>query len=155
RPVGVRHRDDRARRRRYVRGRRVVPDGGRRMDQPAASTLTVPELALEPWPKRLWRTYVTDVRAAANARATVTPATDRKMVIVFVVAALALTANNFLSDGSLPLSSHGDFNHLAYWAFVMVVTYVVPPVLAIKLVFHEPLRDYGLRVRGIGSHGRT
>src|SRR5262249_56344985 len=87
RPVGVRHRDDRARRRRYVRGRRVVPDGGRRMDQPAASTLTVPELALEPWPKRLWRTYVTDVRAAANARATVTRATDRQMVIRFVVAA--------------------------------------------------------------------
>jgi membrane protease YdiL (CAAX protease family) len=154
------------------------------MDQPAASTLTVPEITLEApprlsGPRRLWREYVTDLRASANARATVTRETDRKMVIVFVVAALALTCNNFLSDGAHPgwltstlsgiglgglanrlddallTSTHRDFNQLAFWAVVMIVTYTVPAILTIKLVFHERIRDYGVRIKGIGTHGRT
>ncbi len=152
------------------------------MDQPTAPTLTLPELApgaLEPWTRRVWRTYVTDVRAAANARAAVTRATDRRMVIVFLTAAVALTCNNFLSDGARPqwletllravgcsalatrlhdamvVSSHRDFNQLAFWAVVMVVTYVVPPLLVIRFVFREHARDFGLRVHGIVRHVRT
>lgn len=142
------------------------------MDQPAAPALTV---RTRPW----WRTYVTDVRGAANTRAEVTAATDRKMVLVLVTTAIALTCNNFLSDGANPgwletllrgaglgglahrlhdamlVSSHRDFNQLAFWALVVIGTYVVPPVLLIRLVLHERVRDYGLRVRGIGSHART
>jgi len=155
------------------------------MDQPAAATLTIPELTddvdapVESWWRRMRRTYVTDVRATANARAAVTRETDRKMVIVFVVAAVALTCNNFLSDGSNPawaestlrffglaslahrlhdallVSSHRDFNQLAFWAVIMVATYWVPAVLAIRLVFHERVRDYGLRIKGILPHLRT
>jgi hypothetical protein len=149
------------------------------MDQPASPALTVPELALEPWHRRIWRTYVTDVRAAANARAIVSRESDRKMVLVLVTAAVALTCNNFLSDGSHPawlesllrglglggtarrlhhamlVSSHREWNQLGFWAVVMVTTYVVPPVLLIRLVFRERVRDYGLRVRGIGRHVRT
>ncbi len=82
----------------------------------------------------------------------VTRETDRKMVIVFVMAALALTLNNFLSDGSNPawaestlrffgfaglanrlndallVSSHRDFNQLAFWAVIMIATYWLPAV---------------------------
>ena len=67
RPVGVRDRNDGARRRRYVGRERMVSDRGGWVDQPAASTLTVPDLAppvVESFPRRLWRTYVTDVRAS-------------------------------------------------------------------------------------------
>jgi len=159
------------------------------VDQPAASTLTPipPDVAAPdgsapnraPLPRRLWRTYVTDVRADADARAATTRATDRKMVIVFVTAAVALTCGNFLSDGSRPqwmerilrtvglhslatrlhdgmlVSTHRDFNQLAFWAVIMVATYWVPAVLAIRLVFHERVRDYGLRIKGILPHLRT
>jgi membrane protease YdiL (CAAX protease family) len=152
------------------------------MDQPAAATLTVPDLTdapVEGWWRRLRRTYVTDVRATANAEARVTRETDRKMVIVFVVAALALTLNNFLSDGSNPawaestlrffgfaglahrlndamtVSSHRDFNQLAFWAVIMIATYWLPAVFAIRVLFHERVRDYGLRVKGILPHVRT
>jgi membrane protease YdiL (CAAX protease family) len=151
------------------------------MDEPTTSTLTVPTLEeprVESWPRRLWREYVTDLRVESNARAEVTRATDRKMVWVFVVAALALTCNNFLSDGSNPawaeralrgvglggfatrlhdsmlVSSHRDFNQLAFWAVIMVATYVIPPVLCIRLVFRERVRDYGVRMKGILPHGR-
>ena len=155
--VGVRHRHDRARRRRYVRGGRVVSDGGGRVDQPAAPTLTAaatraratgargPRRRRESWPRRLWRTFVTDVRADADAHAATTPATDRKMVMVFVTAAVALTCGNFLSDGTQPdgssrscarsgsagsrrgcttamlVSPHRDFNQLAFWAVVVII----------------------------------
>ena len=159
------------------------------MDEPTASTLTVPHPGAadaepkraprEPLPRRLWRTYVTDVRAAADASASTTPATDRKMVWVFVTAAVALTCGNFLSDGSRPqwlerilrtvglpglasrlhdgmlVSTHRDFNQLAFWAVVVITAYVVPAVLVIKVVLRERVRDYGLRVRGILPSVRT
>src|SRR4051812_23132723 len=94
RPLGLRHRRDDSGRRWYLRSGRLVPDGGRRMDQSTTATLT-------PRPG-IWKQYVTDVRAEADAEASTTRATDRKMVIVFVAVALALTANNFLSDGTHP-----------------------------------------------------
>ena len=159
------------------------------MDQPAASTLTPipPDVAAPdgsapnraPLPRRLWRTYVTDVRADADARAATTRATDRKMVIVFVTAAVALTCGNFLSDGSQPqwlerilrtlglhslatrlhdgmlVSTHRDFNQLAFWAVVVIAAYVLPAVFVIRVVLRERVRDYGLRVRGILPHVRV
>ncbi len=160
------------------------------MDQPAAPTLTATApgspFGFEParprrdtGPRRLWRAYVTDVHADADALASTTRATDRKMVLVFVTAAVALTCGNFLSDGSHPqwletilrdaglhglasrlhdgmlVSSHRDFNALAFWAVVVIVAYVLPATLVIKLVLHEHLRDYGLRVHGIVAHVRA
>lgn len=168
------------------------------MDEPATATLTTstgtstgrestgreptgggPPRTGEGWWRRQWRTYVTDVRASANARAVVDRATDVKMVVVFLTAAVALTLNNFLSDGTNPawlvsvlravglrglgtrvhdamlVSAHRDWNQLAFWAVVMLATYLVPPVFAIKFVLHERVRDYGLRRRGIWTHGRA
>jgi membrane protease YdiL (CAAX protease family) len=158
------------------------------LDQPAAPTLTphpngtatrAPDAApaaRESWQSRMWRTYVTEVRADTDARAATTPATDRKMVVVFLTAAVALTCSNFLSDGSHPqwfertlralgfdgvaarlhnallASSQRDFNQLVYWAIVVIACYVVPAALAIRFVLHERVRDYGLRVRGIRPH---
>jgi membrane protease YdiL (CAAX protease family) len=158
------------------------------VDQPAASTLTpparipdrAPALARrEAWPRRLWHTYITDVRADVDARAATNRANDRKMVIVFVTAAVALTCGNFLSDGSHPqwlerilrtaglhglaarlhdgmlVSNHRAFNELAFWAVVVISAYVIPAVFVIKVVLREQLHDYGLRVRGILSHVRV
>lgn len=161
------------------------------MDQPAAPTLTpnsngTGTLAPEPvspprpsWWSRLRRTYVTDVRADTNARAATTAATDRKMVVVFLTAAVALTCSNFLSDGSNPqwlerilravgldgvanrlndallTSSHADFNQLVFWAVVVISCYVIPATIAIRFVLHERVSDYGLRVRGIGRHFKS
>jgi CAAX protease family protein len=159
------------------------------VDQPAAPTLTprpngsggrtAPDLAPQPresWRSRTWRTYVIDVRADTNARAATTPATDRKMIVVFITAALALTCSNFLSDGSNPqwlerilravgldgvatrlndallTSSHSDFNQLVFWAVVVISCYTIPATLAIRFVLHERVLDYGLRVRGILPH---
>ena len=100
RALGVRHRDDRARRRRYVRGGRMVSDGGGWMDQPAASTLTADRRS----GSRLGAGAPRASRGAGGCGArtsptcaptpmrkpTTTRATDRKMVIVFVTAAVAL-----------------------------------------------------------------
>lgn len=37
---------------------------------------------------------------------------------------------------------------LMFWAVGTIVTYVVIPAFVVTCVFHEPLRDYGLRLRG-------
>jgi membrane protease YdiL (CAAX protease family) len=122
---------------------------------------------------------VTDVRADADVHAATTPATDRKMVVVFVTAAIALTCVNFLSDGTqtqwlesilravglnglagrvddaMRVSVHREFNQLAFWAIVVIISYVVPAALVIRFVLHERVLDYGLRVRGILPHARV
>jgi uncharacterized protein len=162
------------------------------MDQPAAPTLTEfdpgrtngrtgPSVnsPREPFLRRMWREYVTDVRVDADAHASTTRATDRKMIIVFVTAAVALTCGNFLSDGGQPqwlerilrtvglhglatrlhdgmlVSAHRDFNQLAFWAVVVISAYVLPAVFVIRVVLRERVRDYGFRVRGILSHVRV
>jgi uncharacterized protein len=132
---------------------------------------------VEAAPRRIWRTYVTDVRAAANARATVTRATERKMAIVFVVAAFALTCNNFLADDpawfvsmlrlvgldglatrlhdATTVSTQRDLNDLAFWAIATIACYTLPALICIRFVFRERVQDYGLRVDGIVRHVRT
>jgi len=159
------------------------------VDQPAAATLTpraegaaervAPDGLARPrpsWRSRTWRTYVTDVRTDTDARAATSPATDRKMVVVFITAAVALTCSNFLSDGSNPqwferilrvvgldglanrlnsallTSSHSDFNQLVFWAVVVISCYTIPAALVIRFVLHERVTDYGVRARGILPH---
>ncbi|HEV2643451.1 MAG TPA: hypothetical protein VGT98_12120, partial [Candidatus Elarobacter sp.] len=133
----------------------------------------------EVWYRRGWREYVTDVRADADAHAATTRATDRKMVIVFVTAAVALTCSNFLSDGSQPqwlerilrtvglrglatrlhdamfFSGHTNFNRLAFWAVVVICAYTLPAVVVVRVVFRERLRDYGVRAQGMLAHARV
>jgi len=142
------------------------------MDESATATLIRPR-------HRVWNEYVTEVRADADAHARVSTATDKKMVIVFITVALALTCNNFLSDGAQPqwlervlraaglgsvatrlhdamlVSTNRDFNQLVFWAIVMILTYVIPPVLVIRFVFRERIRDYGLRIKGMSAHVRV
>jgi membrane protease YdiL (CAAX protease family) len=124
-----------------------------------------------------WETYVTDVRADADARSAITPATDRKMAVVLVTAAVALTLSNFLASDSrwletllrgagldgvasrlhaaMATSVHAEWNDLAFWAAVNIAAYVIPAVLVIRYVLRERVRDYGVRVRGILPHAGT
>ncbi len=120
--------------------------------------------------RSLWRRYVTETieladrcereaRAANPTRATV------KMVVVLVTSALALTAIAFGSRDSswlvslldtlgfstlaerLASATRSQFGQLAFWAVVSIVGYVVPAVIAIKLVLRERVRDFGLRFK--------
>lgn len=115
------------------------------MDQPAAATLTDRPPALQ----RLWTIYVTDVRADANARAQTTVATDRRAVAVLLTAAISLTFSEFWAT-----REEGALDGLASWALVTIACYVVPPVLVIRFVLRDRVRDYGLRIAGIGPHAR-
>ncbi len=97
---------------------------------------------------------------------------DRATVIILLVGALSLTLGQFLSrdgvwlvhllrslgarslagrvDRGLTTSSHAQFWSLVEWAALQVAGYVLLPMLTIRWVLHERIRDYGLRVRGIG-----
>lgn len=131
---------------------------------------------------RLWARYVTGVRddaeaaAAEHRRQVPADVADRRMVVVLVTAALCLTANRFLASGRDPgwlvtlldglgadrlagrlhdaatVSGHAEFHRLAFWAIVQVAGYVVLPVVVIRCVLRERVRDFGLRVSGIGAH---
>lgn len=113
------------------------------MDEPAAPALSRTVGA------RLWREYVTDVRAGADARVRPGPAADRRAVVILLTTAVALTCAEFLAR-----RDRGPLGGLAVWAVVTIGCYVVPPVLVIRVVFGERVRDFGLRVRGIGAHWR-
>jgi membrane protease YdiL (CAAX protease family) len=121
--------------------------------------------------------WLAEARATADAEAAAARAhdarrVDRDVTIVLLVAAVALTLNHFLSqdgtwlvsavralgapglarrlDQAFNHSAHAQFWLLVEWAVVQVTTYVVPAVLTIKLVLHSRVRDFGVRVRGIG-----
>lgn len=130
--------------------------------------------------KRLWRTYVTDVRVTADAESDlyreVTPESKatRDMVVILVAAALALLFRDYAARDGIWLvsllrtvgldgvaatanrwftsSPSAQFNTLALWAIVHLISYVGIPVLVIKFVIGGRLRDFGLRIKGSASH---
>jgi membrane protease YdiL (CAAX protease family) len=99
---------------------------------------------------------------------------DRATVVILLVAAVSLTVSRFLSrDGvwlvhmfrslgapgfarrlqrGFTTSSHRQFWLLLEWAVVQVAGYVVLPMCAVRWLLRERVRDYGLRVRGIGRY---
>lgn len=119
------------------------------MDEPATQTLTAAPLPAT-GPARLWREYVTDVRARANARARTTVATDRRAAVVLVTTAVSLTFAEFFAR-----RGRAGLGGLSEWALVTIACYVIPPVLVIRLVLRERVRDFGLRVDGVGPHWRV
>jgi membrane protease YdiL (CAAX protease family) len=99
--------------------------------------------------------------------------TDSKIIWVLVVAAISLTMQNYTSHAATltPISrfcerlingpeevqpithwlmeiTYDDFFGLVWWTLVTVFWYVVPPVLLIKGVFRERIRDYGVKLAG-------
>lgn len=146
------------------------------MPSPAAAAgRTGPTRAGPTW----WRRYVTDVVdsvEADSARYVATTEPDRaarRTAVVLLVSAVSLTLISFLGRGrdaswlsslleaigldslAADLASHlstdgnPPFSRLMLWGAVSITGYVLLPVLAIRLVLRERVRDYGLRVRGI------
>lgn len=130
---------------------------------------------------RFWKSYVTavqdygDDQSAAYRAATPRGKANRKAVVVLVTSALSLTILNFAAtsqpywlvtliggvglDGwaewareAFETSQYRQRNGLLFWGVGQVIAYTVPPLLAIKLVLKERVRDYGVRIRGIGRH---
>ena len=179
RPLGVRDRNDRARRRRHVRRERMVPDRGGWMDQPAAATLTVPDLAqpasivAAPAVAHLRHRRP---RRRPTRRRTVTPR-DRSQDGHRVrhrrgrarrAATSCPTARNpawLESIAARRRASGARATDCTTRCYVSVAPRLeparvlgrgrhhrrtsCPPVFVIRFVLRERVRDYGLRVRGI------
>lgn len=123
----------------------------------------------------LWHRYVTETieladrqereaRAANPRRATV------KLIVVLVTSALALTAIAFGSRDSswlvslldtfglsalaerLESATRSRIGRLVFWSLVSIAGYVIPALIAIKLVLREPARDFGLRFKAAWPH---
>jgi membrane protease YdiL (CAAX protease family) len=98
---------------------------------------------------------------------------DYKVFIVLLTVTLALTIQHFIGmeEGiepvarllrSLGMTALADacwaalrpgadtqLNRLQWWSAVSLLGYVVAPMLIVKLVFRERLRDYGLKLGGV------
>jgi membrane protease YdiL (CAAX protease family) len=126
------------------------------MDESATATLSRPEDLPPPRAPSagLWRTYVTDLRDEADARAVTNARTDRDAAIVLVTAALCLTLSQYLAkrDGTGLVGSASQFDRLVGWAVVASAAYVVLPALVTVFVLRRPLRDIGLRASGMSVH---
>lgn len=119
-----------------------------------------------------------DDQSAAYRAATPRADANRKAVVVLVTSALSLTILNFgatsqpywfitllegvglsgwaeLAREAFQDSQHRQRNGLLFWGIGQVVAYTLPPILAIKLLLKERVRDYGLRFRGIGRHAKV
>ncbi len=135
-------------------------------------------------PARLRRRYISDIQTVADAesdayRARVAPpAANRRVAIILVTAAVALTALNFGATSrphwfltllelvgldalaaagrdAFFVSPQRELNGLMFWGTIQVLSYVAIPVLVIRFVLREKISDFGTRVGGILSHGRT
>jgi membrane protease YdiL (CAAX protease family) len=97
---------------------------------------------------------------------------DRKVIIILVAAALCLTLQRYVGKGDMnaPIGRSLKFlgfdraaefmfdlagdppamqlERLTLWVSVGLVANVVIPMLIIRLILHERLRDYGLKFRG-------
>ncbi|MGH8978418.1 MAG: lysostaphin resistance A-like protein, partial [Acidimicrobiia bacterium] len=104
--------------------------------------------------RRLWCTYVTDVRDDANARVRISARGDRDAAAVLVTAALCLTLSQYLAkrDGSGLVGPGSQFERLTGWALIASAAYVVLPMAVTVFVLRRPLRDIGLRASGVSSH---
>lgn len=131
--------------------------------------------------RRFWQSYVTaiqdhgDDESAVYRAATPRAHANRKAAAVLVTSALSLTILNFgatsqpywfvtllegvgldgwadLAREAFQNSQHRQRNGLLFWGIGQVVAYTLPPILVIKLLLKERVRDYGLRVRGIRRH---
>ena len=101
----------------------------------------------------------------------------RRVVVVLITSALSLTFLNFgttnpawfvafleaLGAGgwaervraAFESSDTAQLNRLLFWGGGQILAYTLAPIVAIKLILKDRVGDYGLRVRGIGSHGRA
>jgi membrane protease YdiL (CAAX protease family) len=97
-------------------------------------------------------------------------ARDRRVAIVLITAALALTINNFAADdaqwlvstldavgldalsrrlhAAMTTSPSASGNDLTFWAIVQITSYVVPAALVIRYALGETISDFGVRIRG-------
>ena len=100
-----------------------------------------------------------------------------RVIVVLITSALSLTFLNFgttnpawfvasletLGAGgwaervgaAFESSDAAQLNRLLFWGTGQVLAYTVLPIVAIKLILKDRVGDYGLRMRGIGSHGRV
>jgi len=76
----------------------------------------------------------------------------RKSVIVLLVSIVCLIGLNFFTNAStLPFAGQGFrgkhylFYHYSYWALASSFFYLALPIFAIKVLFKERLREYGLK----------
>jgi hypothetical protein len=98
---------------------------------------------------------------------------DIKIIVTFLVAALCLTTQRYVAMGDqlkfvaaamqrcglqdlseqfdrvMWESDNAQLNRLTWWACVSLATNVLIPMLLIRLVFRERLRDYGLKLGGV------
>ncbi|AUX45077.1 hypothetical protein SOCE26_065580 [Sorangium cellulosum] len=130
----------------------------------------------------IWQEYVIDLRDRIDAEAmlyrTTTPAGEvtRRMVSVFLTVIGVLTFVRFAGNendtrwmvqglravglddaaawlhGALNTSPDRRFHQRIVWAAGRLLGYLVPTLLVARLVLREPLRSFGLRVRGTARH---
>ena len=123
----------------------------------------------------LWHRYVTETIELANQHereacaANPTRATV-KLIVVLVTSALALTAIAFGSRDSswlvsildtlgfqglaerLASATQSQLGRLVFWSLVSITGYVIPALIAIKLLLRERARDFGLSFKGVWGH---
>lgn len=92
---------------------------------------------------------------------------DRRTIVILVSVAVLLTIRAYFfrwadlqwlverlspwwpALRSLVAPEHAEFSRLVYWCLGQNLTYVVGPLLLIKLVLRDPLTDYGVKLRGM------
>ena len=131
-------------------------------------------------PRRLGA-EIASIRAAADdeslaARTRDPRRVDRNTMVVLSVAAISLTFGQFLSrdtawlehllrlvgasgiavdvHDAMSVSAHAEFWQLVAWVSFQIAGYVVLPAVVTRCVLHVPLRDMGMRTRGIGAFAR-
>ena len=140
------------------------------MSDPAGRVPRSSKLTPSPW-LDFFRIPLARVEADSRAYLATEAArrVDRKVIVVLLTAVLALTVQQFvameerlepmaemLQDlGWTGLAADMDdirasaLGRLTWWSVISLLVYVAVPMLVVRLVFRERLRDYGLKLGGV------
>ena len=77
---------------------------------------------------------------------------DIRTMTVLLIAAVCLTGTNFTHQFLYQIIERGDeLNQLLIWVMTICFWYTVLPTLAIKFLYRERVRDYGVKLAGWSS----
>jgi hypothetical protein len=97
------------------------------------------------------------------------PGIDRKVIVILVYVAVALSITKYFGNTNAYLSwlldkpgkfghwyfgfffgsESGELHSMIFWVFAILLFYLLVPMLIVKVVFKERLRDYGFRLKNI------
>lgn len=107
--------------------------------------------------KAIWNNIFVETFNKFEAEKSTSKQIDTKAITIFIVVAFSLVFIQYLGsysfwgnslDNIKTIFPNARLFQLTYWVSVLIVSYLIIPIIVIKLFFKENLKNYGLSPKG-------